>query len=348
MANAKQLEKSSLSDLSKVSARLGSNPFFVQAAGGNTSIKEKDTLWIKASGKHLSDASQTNVFVPVDLAQVHRDIGAGADSYRSLYTNGLRPSIETTLHALIPHRVVLHTHPVSVIAQSLMPGSRNHLSALLKGVSWAWIPYQRPGQPLTRAIDEVLKTTASCDVLVLANHGLVVGGDTCETAEALHHEICARLDIKPRPLATADRDYLNQARAAIPHSRLPDNMVTHSLATDAWSLKLAQCNPPYPDHVVFCGTRPLVIRDLDSFAEEAERFERAWGYKASYALFPSRGVVLLESASRSTDAMLQAQAEVFLRVSPDSNVSLLTDGQCSELMNWEAEKYRKSLESVSA
>ena len=96
-----------------LSARLGADPLLVQAAGGNTSIKRDGALWIKASGKELRAAQADTIFVPVDLAGVRAGIArdeADPTAGRVQGDTALRPSIETTLHALLPQRVVLHLH----------------------------------------------------------------------------------------------------------------------------------------------------------------------------------------------------------------------------------------------
>ena len=45
-----------LEALRTLSAKLGSDPLLVQAAGGNTSLKRDGIMWIKASGTWLRDA----------------------------------------------------------------------------------------------------------------------------------------------------------------------------------------------------------------------------------------------------------------------------------------------------
>ena len=49
------------------SHRLGNDPLQVQGAGGNTSIKNENYMWVKASGKELSDSISDNIFVPVNI-----------------------------------------------------------------------------------------------------------------------------------------------------------------------------------------------------------------------------------------------------------------------------------------
>ena len=86
----------------------------------------------------------------------------------------MRPSIETSLHALLPHRLVIHVHSVNLIAWAVRADGRAELDRRLAGLSWAWIPYVRPGLPLTPALAAILRDRRP-DVLVLQNHGLVVG-----------------------------------------------------------------------------------------------------------------------------------------------------------------------------
>ena len=59
-----------LAELAAFSAELGSDPEQVQAAGGNTSLKEGGRLWVKASGLWLADALTRDIFVPVALEPV--------------------------------------------------------------------------------------------------------------------------------------------------------------------------------------------------------------------------------------------------------------------------------------
>ncbi|MHA1190276.1 MAG: class II aldolase/adducin family protein, partial [Alphaproteobacteria bacterium] len=56
-----------MATLKAVSARMGADPLLIQSAGGNTSVKDGQTMWIKASGTVLSDAASGDIFVPVDL-----------------------------------------------------------------------------------------------------------------------------------------------------------------------------------------------------------------------------------------------------------------------------------------
>ncbi len=97
-----------LKALAEVSARIGAERLLVQGPGGNTSIKLGDELWVKGSGVWLAEASQRQIFTCVSLQQVRRRLAAGeaedlSDTALPKADPGLRPSIETCLHALMPH-----------------------------------------------------------------------------------------------------------------------------------------------------------------------------------------------------------------------------------------------------
>ena len=324
-----------LQRLKAVSVDMGKDPALVQASGGNTSLKEQGVLWIKASGKSLALSDQDDTFIPLALDRVLEE-AASPDEFslglQSLSKNDLRPSIETTMHALIPHAVVLHSHAIDIIAISLLPEAQTRIRDALNGINWHWIPYQRPGKPLTQEIINALDRQPA-DVFILANHGLVVGASNPDEAAALQAEVTQRLRQTAREYMDVNISEISKVLASLDGAYLPESSVIHSLAIDPWSLELAQRNPAYPDHVVFCGVRPWV----KGFAEIPRSIE------TKYGLIPGVGVFLLPAANAATQAMLQAQAEILLRIPPGEEINLLTDHQCDELLNWEAEKYRQDL-----
>ena len=91
-----------------LSAKVGQDRALVQGPGGNTSIKHDATLWVKASGTQLADALTADIFLPVRLAPLRQALDrrdpacetSAAFVIAELNPHALRPSIETTLHAL--------------------------------------------------------------------------------------------------------------------------------------------------------------------------------------------------------------------------------------------------------
>ena len=109
-----------LDALAAVSAVLGADPELVQGGGGNSSLKAGGKLWIKASGAWLARAETEEIFLALELDRLGRQIAAGlAEPTTGCFdaAAGRRPSIETTLHALMAAPVVLHSHAVNTIAR---------------------------------------------------------------------------------------------------------------------------------------------------------------------------------------------------------------------------------------
>ncbi len=334
--------------LRQLSARIGADPLLVQGAGGNTSIKEGGVLWIKASGKWLSEAARGDMFVPVgfeplleavrqdhpDAERAEKFIAPGHES------KGLRPSIETTVHALLPQKIVVHVHCVSTIAHAVRHDAEIVLAPLLRGISYALIPYKRPGLPLAKAIAE--KLTPETVVLILGNHGLVVAAESVADAALLLDKVCSRLRRAPRPSPSPDLSALAQLAAQCSY-RLPADPRAHKAALDPASCAIAAGGSLYPDHVVFLGAGS-VIAEAGETSASIEAVAKQEGVRPPVSiLFPGKGVLMRADADKGAEAMAACLAEVTSRIDSVAPVRYLRLDENAELLNWDAEKYRQEL-----
>ena len=99
-----------ISKFKEVSYKLGKNPSLVQAAGGNTSIKSDKSMLIKASGTWLINSLNKDIFVEVNLPSINQKISnEHDDSFEEdiISKNNLRPSLETSFHALINSSLII-------------------------------------------------------------------------------------------------------------------------------------------------------------------------------------------------------------------------------------------------
>ena len=304
-----------------LSARLGADPLQIQGPGGNTSWKRDGTMWIKASGTQLADAEGLDIFVPVDLATARGEIdGAGDGTCRAAVLAGsLRPSIETTFHALLDAPVVVHTHSVAALAHVTSDEGEATALQKLEGLDAVAVPYRKPGLPLTHAIRNAVD--AETRVILLRNHGLIVTGRTVADTDALIREVEERL-----------------ALDAWPPGEQPQTAPEGWRTVDAFPLLTRQnracLGSFWPDHVVFLG--PGVARSPD----EARPEQNA-------ALFGD-GAVLRSSAKPIAALMLRCLAEVLARVPDDWTMRPLGPDAEAELMDWDAETYRQKLAGASA
>ncbi len=331
-----------------LSAKVGSDSLLVQGAGGNTSIKQDGVLWIKASGKWLSEAAREDMFVPVSLEpllaalkQGHPDaeraekfVAPGHDS------KGLRPSIETTVHALLPQKIVVHVHCVSTIAHAVRSDAETVIAPLLRDIPFVFIPYRRPGLPLAKAIAERVKLETR--VLILGNHGLAVAAETVADAALKLGDVCRRLQLEPRDCPEPDFSGLSQLAVDSAY-RLPSHPRAHAAAMHPVSCAMAAGGSLYPDHVVFLGAGSVIARPGES-AKMIETSAKDEGVPPPVTiLFPGKGVLMRSDADRGAEAMAACLAEVAGRIDPAAPLRYLSIDENSELLNWDAEKYRQEL-----
>lgn len=325
-----------LHDLAHLSARIGADPLLIQAAGGNTSVKDGQVMWIKASGTLLADAATRDIFVPVGLEAMRAALaGSAAVADRparfTLAGHRLRPSIETSLHAVFPQRVVVHVHCVQTLAAAIRADAEAILEKRLAGFDWRLAPYVQPGATLAVAV--AARLGPATDVVVLRNHGLIVAAESVASAEALLGRVTAALAVRPPKPATPDIAALGAL--AGPGWTVPEaGAAVHQLALDPARVRQATGGSLYPDHVVFCG---VGARALDGAAVP----EAATA--PPMLIVPGKGVLMRADASSGARAMARCLADVLMRVPPGAALCYLTPAQNAALLDWDAEKYRQSL-----
>jgi rhamnose utilization protein RhaD (predicted bifunctional aldolase and dehydrogenase) len=323
-------DRTELTALAELSAHLGRQTLLVQASTGNTSVKIGGTLWIKASGKWLANAVDEEMFVPVDRAETGQYMSGDLPGQVSAGFSGLKPSIETAMHLILPHRVVIHVHSVSAIAWAVQHNPLACLSERLEALRWSWIPYAPSGGPLANEIRASLRF--SPDIFILANHGLVVGADTCEEAKLRLQEVEQRLAIAPRAMPEPDLPELEQlARSS--NLRMPDSKVIHSLATDEVSTAVVSRGVLYPCQAIFLGRQTPVMTKRDFIFRFAQECQNQDGFRPPAFLIKGHGVLVAEDLTPSECQMLIGLSQVARRLRTDARIAYLPDDSVDDLLN---------------
>ena len=313
-----------LQPLLDLTASLGSDPLLTQASTGNTSIKHNGILWIKATGKWMADALLDDIFAPLDLAVVSQCLDRGVNP------TGCYPkaSVETAMHAVLPHAVVLHVHCVNTIAWAVRSDAPVLLQARLAGLPWHWIPYVPSGLPLARTIGCALSSRPQSSVFVLGNHGLVIGAACVTGAAQLLAETTRRLSLGPRQAHPADYARLLDISAGSAWS-LPDDDNVHALATDRASQAILARGLLYPCQAIFSdSTTTESFRPVPP-PGPGDRWQHRYSDR-SFLIVDGCGVLVSPSITPAGLATLSGLTQVVQRLDASAALRYLT---ASELLN---------------
>jgi rhamnose utilization protein RhaD (predicted bifunctional aldolase and dehydrogenase)/NAD(P)-dependent dehydrogenase (short-subunit alcohol dehydrogenase family) len=177
---------------------LGGEPKLVLHGGGNTSVKTRmadvtgqplDVLCVKGSGWDMGTIEAPGL-PAVRLAPLRELEGLQALSDEDMVnvqranlldSKAPNPSVETLLHAFLPHKFIDHTHSNAVLALTDQPDGAE-LAADLYGKRAALVPYVMPGFALARKTAEIAKANPDVEGLILLKHGIFSMGATAEEA----------------------------------------------------------------------------------------------------------------------------------------------------------------------
>lgn len=199
--------KPEINELIEISRYYGNNKEYVIAGGGNTSFKDDQTIWIKASGQPLAELTEEGLVV-LNREKLHvissnnysdepsaREEQVKNDMFLSILdpAKNKRPSVETSLHEIIQYKFVVHLHP-TLINGILCSRNAKSLIHKLFGENVLFVPYTDPGYILFKKLEsEIIQFRKNFlhdpQIIFLENHGSFVGADTTDEIRKIYSEI---------------------------------------------------------------------------------------------------------------------------------------------------------------
>ena len=333
---------------------------YVKGGGGNTSVKDEQTLWVKPSGTTLLTLTPEK-FVAMDRAKLAElnDVEPPAEQHARealikesmaaavLPSSSGRPSVEAPLHNTISARYVVHTHPALV----------NGLTCGLKGKALCeklfpealWLDYIDPGYTLCMEVREQIKAFAAergaePAFIFLKNHGVFVSGETEEEIRSHYGTLFDRLKAFYREaevsldLSIADCPPQSRVDAATEQVRqvLGSDWAAHVCASGPFAYSVG---PVTPDHIVYSKSYPLVG---DPTAEAVESFKAQHGYLPWVIVFDDMilGLGATETKAQLALEFAQDSAIVQQLTKAFGGLDLMTDRAREFIETWEVEAYR--------
>ena len=374
---------------------LGRDKSLVLHGGGNTSVKlreknlfgeEEEILYVKGSGWDLETIEAAG-FTPVSQSYVKRLAALPSLSdpqmVNELATHTLRsgapaPSVETILHAILPHTYVDHTHADAVLSVSNAPDGEKRVREIY-GDRVVVIPYIMAGFDLAAYCAREFPKQAGKNTvgMVLLSHGIFsFGKDARESYERMIELVSMaeeylqkkgawHPDIKPAGPSSFEREEIAALRRSMSDQagfplvlRVNDSPKFLGFAQRKDLEKLSQQGPATPDHVIRTKPFPMLGRDVPGYAKRYgdyfQRFSSSAKEKKTMldaaprmALDPSLGFVAAGRTAKDTaivEELYDHTMDVILRAEALGGWRALDQRHTFDIEYWDLEqaKLKKS------
>ncbi len=307
-------------NLLELSREYGADERYVLLGGGNTSVKDGDTLYVKASGFALKGIGEEG-FVKMSLSEMAKmwevelpEEEAAREKVvlqmmmdARLEGETARPSVEALLHALLPETYVIHLHPAVVngltCSRSAGEGVKTYFPDAL------WVPITNPGFILAgviRDLQETYKTEHGdyAKVIFLQNHGIFVSGNSPDEIRETYDIIMSKLmkalvrrpDFSEVSYSISDEAAVKEALSKVLPSDegwtfMVNKELMHYIDSDERSHTVRSSYTP--DHIVYSGLAPLWVPSsvLSRGDLEGELSSLIEGFKAEKKVPPKTVLV---------------------------------------------------------
>lgn len=368
-----------LKEIIKLSRKFGSDPDYVIAGGGNSSFKDKTRMWVKASGTAMSHIDQDG-FVCLDrlkMQNISKRIYSNLATKREeevkqdlqnsiIYPSGKRPSVEASLHEIIPYNYVMHTHPVRVNGILCSANSKEVIEDIF-GDEAIYIRYVDPGYLLFKEVKKSIRKyrmsyAKDVKIIFLENHGLFAAADSCNEIEDIYSYIDVSINKKADLVLPSEVDRKSDELQKIiktvsgknSHPRYyykSDNSeLAISFVKSAAAFKPVMA-PFTPDNIVYCKSKYLFISVGDSPENEIERFRMENSYYPKVIAIEGKGLIATDEDIASANIVM----DIFKSMMKVAGLSELfggphplTEEETGFIDNWEVENYRRNISKEGA
>ena len=330
----------------------------VKGGGGNASVKDDKTVWVKPSGCTMSSmeadkfiALNREKLLRLDSISINDEVGHREELARDLVAEAVetgstgRPSVEAPLHNLFSAAYVMHTHPPLVNGMTCAVDGKKVCTRLFPEAMW--MDYVDPGITLYHEVSKEFaqyKTEYGKEpqVIFLKNHGVFVAGDVPGQIHDLYKNIINTLSAEYKDagislnLAGRQGRLMSQDVEVIKAELSSEE--SHTIIATA--LFDAASQPLTPDHIVY----------MKAFAHTGEISESSIAvFKAEKGYMPK--VFVTNSAVYVTGTSPQ-NASLVLELAQDGALvkqltkafggpEYMTTRASDFIENWEVESYRR-------
>ena len=373
--------KKEIRELIDISRFYGAGKDFVIAGGGNSSYKDDETLWIKASGEPLAELTEESLVAlkrsklrEIAAKDYSEDPVIREEQVKNDLTSSIidpsknkRPSVETSLHELIRYKFIVHLHP-SIVNGVLCSRNAKHMISDLFGEEALFVPYTDPGYTLFKKLEseiEKYRGRFHCDpkMIFLENHGVFAGSDSCDEIRIIYQTIISGISARVNPVSEirdlplnplvlkvlpAMRMLLTDEKTKVIRSR-HNSLIAKYYVNQQEFHKISL--PLIPDIIVYCKTRYLYVeqsttaeRIIESLKTQLPRFKNEYGYLPGIIVIKDLGIFAVEDNYKAAETALDVYEDLILishYALQCGGIKFLTPEQTDFIDKWEVENYRR-------
>lgn len=351
-------------DFIRISKYAGMRNDLAQAGGGNTSVKlDEHTMLVKSSGFQLADVNEQTGYSKVDYKRIVEYFREHVEPFaedvfteekenqllKEAQIQGGRASIETFLHA-ITGKYTLHSHPLLVNILTARADAEQIVHELFPKA--VFVPYRKPGAALAEAYDKIYRAGeaqgADDSIVFLQNHGLVVSGEDADEVIGKTEQVLAGiagylgLDDSACRAATRLYEVIGEIDALagnivyLSENRYLSQEYAGSSLVEQSAWEHAFC----PDCVVYAGKKLLWLKK-EYDRQDILDFMDAHGLP-TLVYYEGHFYILAESVKKAQEIEnVMSFAARVQYANKGRRMQYLSDAQQEELLNWDAEKYRR-------
>ena len=318
---------------------IGQNPDLLMHGGGNTSVKVKrsdifgnteDIIHIKGSGWDLDTIEAAGLpgvrLKPLLKLKALKNLSD--EDMVNIQRNNLidssspNPSVETLLHAFLPHKFVDHTHATPFLILANLPNAREICEEIFSK-KLAVIPYIMPGFKLAKKAESIFNKNPDVEGLLLLNHGHFTFG---QTAQESYNRIISHTNAVAKYFGLKDQTKFGQKKGPIknfeflpvlrgliaqinggtetgmPIFNFRNNSTIENFFNRTDLIKLQNRGMASPDHVIRTKGRPLFLTMNDIQKGSKKIRKKLLAFRSDYEKYFIRQV----KKSKVSKKMLKA------------------------------------------
>lgn len=370
----------SIEELISISQFYGADNRFVIAGGGNTSYKNSEKIWVKASGSSLATITEED-FAVLDRSKLNRmsakvyssnaaerEEQVKNDLAEATLTKDKRPSVETSMHNVIEYAFVVHLHPTIVNGLMCACDAASELKRLF-GEQMLYVEYTDPGYVLFKKVHDQIKAyrkkyNQEPQVIWLQNHGIFVAADTTGEIRSIYSDILTRLESAiTQPLPAGERETCRCTEEILPSLRMmlsnsglktlrvrKNELIKYYYDSEKHQQSIAR--PFTPDAIVYCKSNYIFLNEetpekvLNEAEKEIPSFTQKHGYLPKVLLIKGIGLVAVGDNAGQCNTILDVfedAMKIACLAQSFGGEHPMTGTQIDFIDHWEVENYRRSV-----